>query len=217
MKLFPRRACLITAMAALVATPILTTPAWAAPRPFMGTEAELGNAKAPITVVEYASASCPHCARFNNEVFPEFKAKYIDTGKVHYVLRELLTEPQDFAAAGFITARCAGKDNYLNAVDAIFHDQAKMYQSGDLLGGLRAVGARFGLSKADLDACLKDPKAVNALKARVEAADKAGVESTPTFVINGKKLEGEQTLGDLMLVIEPMLASINAGGSGQIN
>jgi protein-disulfide isomerase len=205
----------MTAASALAATPILTSQALAAPQPFMGEQGELGNPKAPITVIEYASASCPHCARFNNNVFPEFKAKYIDTGKVRYALRELLTEPQDFAAAGFLTARCAGKANYLNAVDAIFHDQEKMYQSGDLIGGLQAVGARFGLSKADIDTCLRDPKAVAALKSRVAAAEQAGVDSTPTFIINGKKLEGEVGLGDLMEVIEPMLASINAGGHGQ--
>jgi len=206
-----RRACMMTAASALAAAPVRTARALAAPAPFLGEAGEMGNPKAPISVVEYASASCPHCARFNNNVFPEFKAKYIDTGKVHYQLRELLTEPQDFAAAGFLTARCAGKDNYLKVVDAIFHDQEKMYQSGDLIGGLRAVGARFGLSKDELDACLRDPKAVAALKARVADAEKAGVNSTPTFIINGKKLEGETTLGDLMLVIEPMLAAINAG------
>ncbi|HUO23991.1 MAG TPA: DsbA family protein [Caulobacteraceae bacterium] len=211
MKLLSRRACTIAAAVLALAA---SAPALAAPQPFMGDAAVLGNAKAPITVVEYASASCPHCARFNNEVFPAFKAKYIDTGKVHYEFRELLTEPQDFAAAGFLTARCAGQANYLGVVDAIFHDQQKMYESGDLIGGLQAIGARFGLSKADMDACLRDPKAVKALQARVESAEKAGVESTPTFFINGKKLEGEQSLGDLMLVIEPMLARINAGGAG---
>ena len=201
----------LAAALALLAAPGLTS---AAPRPFMGDQIELGSAKAPITVIEYASASCPHCARFNNNVFPEFKAKYIDTGKVRYVLRELLTPPQEFAAAGFLTARCAGQDKYLPVLDAIFHDQDKIYESGDLIGGLHAIGKRFGLSDAEIDACIKDPKADKALETRLNAAEKSGIDGTPTFLINGKKLEGEVTLGDLMLVIEPMLAAINANGHG---
>src|SRR5579871_3142309 len=72
----------------------------------------LGSPKAKVTVIEYASASCPHCARFNNEVFPAFKAKYVDTGRVFYVFREFLTEPASLAAAAFLTARCAGKGKY---------------------------------------------------------------------------------------------------------
>lgn len=202
-----RRLCL-----ALAALMLAGAPALAAPKPYLGEEVDLGNPKAPITVVEYASASCPHCARFNNDVFPAFKAKYIDTGKVHYVLRELLTEPQDFAAAGFLTARCAGRDRYLAVLDAIFHDQQKIYESGDLLGGLQAIGQKFGLSEADVKACIADHAAVDALNARLAAAEKAGIDSTPTFIINGRKLEGETSLGDLMLVIEPMLAAMAAGG-----
>src|SRR5665213_2186956 len=83
----------------------------------------MGDPRAKVTVVEYASASCPHCARFNNDVFPAFKAKYIDTGKVRYVLREFLTEPVQVAAAGFLLARCAGKGKYFGALDDFFHGQ----------------------------------------------------------------------------------------------
>jgi protein-disulfide isomerase len=186
---------------------ILTAaPALAAPAPFMGDEATLGNPKAKVTVKEYASASCPHCAWFNNEVFPLFKAKYIDTGKVHYVFRELLTQPQEFAAAGFLTARCAGEAKYLAVLDAIFHDQARMYETGDLSDGLHAIGRKFGLTNAQLDACIQDPKALEALQSRLKLADKDGVQSTPTFFINGVKHEGEMSLGDLDAVIGPMLA-----------
>jgi protein-disulfide isomerase len=212
MTLSTRRFCVAMTLLAMAFATLSCGPVLAAPKPFLGPEAELGSPKAPITVVEYASASCPHCARFNNNVFPEFKAKYIDTGKVHYVLRELLTSPQQFAAAGFLTARCAGKDNYLPVLDAIFHDQEKIYKSGDLLGGLDVIGQRFGLSKADIAACLNDKTAVEALQARLAEAEKASVDSTPTFFINGKKLEGEVGLGDLMEVIEPMLAVVAAGG-----
>src|SRR5580700_5997879 len=96
----------------------------------------LGNPKAKVTVVEYASASCPHCAHFNNEVFPAFKAKYIDTGMVHYVFREFLTPPAEVAAASFLIARCAGRDKYFSVLDTIFRGQEQMYQSGDIRGAL---------------------------------------------------------------------------------
>src|SRR5277367_1630408 len=96
----------------------------------------LGNASAKVTVIEYASASCPHCAEFNNDVFPAFKAKYIDSGKIHYVFREFLTPPVPVAASGFLIARCAGKDKYFSVLDAIYHGQEAMYQSGDYHGAL---------------------------------------------------------------------------------
>src|SRR4051812_29860044 len=76
----------------------------------------MGDAKAKVQFTEYASASCAHCARFNNEVFPALKAKYIDTGKVHYTLKEFLTPPENVAAAGFLLARCAGKDKYFTVL-----------------------------------------------------------------------------------------------------
>src|SRR5580700_5874084 len=97
---------------------------------------QMGNPQAKVTVVEYASASCPHCADFNNEVFPAFKAKYIDTGKIHYVFREFLTPPAEVAAASFLIARCAGRDKYFSVLDTIFRGQEQMYQSGDIRGAL---------------------------------------------------------------------------------
>ena len=99
----------------------------------------MGDPKAPVKMVEYASASCTHCATFNNEVFPAFKAKYIDTGKVHYTLKEFLTPPNELAAAGFLTARCAGKDKYFTVLDAIFRGQQEIFQTGDMRGVLLRV------------------------------------------------------------------------------
>ncbi len=189
-----------------------SAPASAAPKPFLGPEVDLGNPKAPITVIEYGSASCPHCARFNNNVFPAFKAKYIDTGKVHFIFREFLTDPAEFAAAAFLMSRCAGRDKYLPILDAVFQNQDKIFHSGDLPGGLLAVGQGFGLSKADEEACIHDPAAQKALEARVTQARTDGIDGTPTFLINKERVEGETTLGDLMLVIEPMLAAMAVNG-----
>jgi len=150
----------------------------------------LGNPKAKVTVVEYASASCPHCAHFNNEVFPAFKAKYIDTGRVHYVFREFLTPPAEVAAASFLIARCAGRDKYFNVLDTIFRGQAQMYQSGDIKGALLHAAEGAGMTDAQFDACLTNEAAGDALSARVQHyAKDDGIDSTPTFVINGKKMD----------------------------
>ena len=171
-------------------------------------ENSMGNAKAKVTMIEYASVTCPHCARFNEDVFPAFKAKYIDTGKVRYIFREFLTPPQQVAAAGFLMARCAGKDKYFSVVDAIFHSQQEMFtQGGDVRGVLFRIGRSAGLTDDKINSCIQDEKALKDLNDRFEKAinvDK--IDGTPTFVINGKKLEsGEKTLAQLDAEIQPLL------------
>ena len=159
----------------------------------------MGDAAAKIKVVEYASASCSHCARFNNEVFPEFKKKYIDTGKVYYTLKEFLTPPNELAAAGFLTARCAGKDKYFNVLDAIYHAQAEIFQTGDMRGVLLRIAQGTGMTEKQFDACITDEKALKALNDRVDAGMKADkITGTPTFIVNGKQIaSGEVSLGQL--------------------
>jgi len=159
----------------------------------------LGDPKAKIQVIEYASASCSHCARFNNTVFPAFKAKYIDSGRAHYTLKEFLTPPNEVSAAGFLLARCTGKDRYFSTLDAVFKAQDAMFQSGDFHGGLLAIAKAQGLTEAQFTACLSDKAAAQALNARVEKAVKEDrIDSTPTFVVNGVKIgSGEMTLPDL--------------------
>ena len=159
----------------------------------------MGKADAPIKMIEYASASCSHCARFNNDVMPAFKAKYIDTGKVHYTLKEFLTPPVEVAAAGFLTARCAGKDKYFSVLDAIFRSQEEMFQSGDMRGVLLRVAQSAGMTEQQFNACITDETALKALNERVEKASKAEkITGTPTFIINGKQVaSGEVTLAQL--------------------
>jgi protein-disulfide isomerase len=166
-------------------------------------EMSLGNAQAKVTVIEYASASCPHCAAFNNDVFPAFKAKYIDTGQVHYIFREFLTNPVPFAAAGFLTARCAGKDKYFSVLDAIFKGQDAIYQSGDMRGGLLRIAQSAGMSEKQFNDCISNPDALKALNDRFEKAQTVDhIDSTPSFVINGKLVEGEQGLAQLDAAIK---------------
>ena len=201
-----RLALQLTAVGLACARPAMAAAPAAGVRP---DDMTLGDPAAKVTVVEYASASCPHCARFNNNVFPDFRKKYIDTGKVHYVFREFLTQPVEVAMAGFLLARCAGKDKYFSVLDDYFRGQEEMYRTGNAGALINAVGARAGLSAQQINSCLGDEASAQALNNRVTRyANEDGVDSTPTFLINGKKLAGldhEVNLADLDGAISPLL------------
>ena len=185
------------AVAVLGAVALCAGSALAAPP--LPDDMTLGDPKAKVKLVEYASLSCSHCATFNNQVFPAFKKKYIDTGKVHYTLREILTPPAQVAAAGYLTARCAGKDKYFTVVDAVFRGHDEMVKTGDARAVLVAAAQAGGLSEAQFEACLSDEAALQALNARVSRNAKQGeIAGTPTFVFNGVKVkEGEMTADEL--------------------
>ncbi|MEI9890840.1 MAG: DsbA family protein [Caulobacteraceae bacterium] len=177
----------------------------AAAKASVAMEESMGNPKAKVTLVEYGSAACPHCARINNDVLPELKKKYIDTGKVRYVFREILTDPVPFAGTAFMMARCGGDKDYFAVLDDVFHQQQAIYDSGDLPGGLLKIGAKYGLDKDKINACMDDA-AVSALDMRNAQASKDGVKASPTFLIGDQKLEGEKTVAELSDAIEQQLA-----------
>jgi protein-disulfide isomerase len=179
----------------------------AASGPDLADQQTMGNPKAKVEVVEYASASCPHCARFATDVFPAFKKKYIDTGKVHFTFREVLTEPAPVAAAGFMIARCAGPGKYFTTLDGVFRSQKEWYAGADVRGSLLKVAQSQGMTEAQFEACISNEAAQKALNERVEKyTTKDNVDSTPTFFVNGKRLTGEQTLADLDKAIGPAAA-----------
>jgi protein-disulfide isomerase len=156
----------------------------------------LGSATAPVTVIEYASVACPVCGDFANSQFPAFKKTYIDSGQVRYVFREILAHDTHMAAAGFLTARCAGKDKYFETLDAIFKDQANI--ETDVNGGLLKVAKQVGLSDKQFQECLSDTKAIDALNARVMKNSTDGkITGTPTFDINGHRIESLPQPGEL--------------------
>ena len=173
----------------------------------------LGNPSAKVTVIEYASVACPVCAEFNNTTFDDFKKKYIDTGKIHYVFRESMTGNQALAGSGFLLARCAGKDNYFKVTDAVFRSQDQMYEPGseNLRPGaarevLSRIAQQVGMNDDQLNKCLTDSKAINALNERViKFAKQDEIQATPTFIINGKKYEGDKTLAQLDAILQPLL------------
>jgi protein-disulfide isomerase len=209
---FSRRAAALLALSALTlsAMTLAACQQKAAAPAVTADEMTLGNPQAKVTVVEYASAGCPFCARFNIEQFPAFRTKYIDTGKVHYVFREVLVGGGSeiaLGAAGFLTARCAGKDKYFTVLDQVFRAQEQIYRSGDIKAGLLPIAKANGLSEKQFEACIDDEAAINAMNARSEKAGQAGVAATPTFFINGKKtFEGVPTPEQLDAAIQAALA-----------
>jgi protein-disulfide isomerase len=187
-----RRIALAAAALALVAGPALA----GVPADAVQGDMSLGDPKAKVQVTEYASAACPHCAHFDETVFPEFKAKYIDTGRVHYTLKEFLTSPPQVAAAGFLLARCGGKEKYFPILHAVFKSQAE-WAEGDLMPIFLKVAQANGLTEAQVQSCFADKAALDALNARVQAAiDVDKINQTPTLVVNGERIEGV-SLSDL--------------------
>jgi protein-disulfide isomerase len=151
----------------------------------------LGSDKAPVTVIEYASMTCPHCAHFSMTTFPELQKRYIDTGKVRFIFREF---PLDaLAAAGFMLARCAGKDKFIPVIEALFAKQPE-WMVKEPIAPLREIAKQFGFTEQSFDACLANQKVLDDIQeVRDRAAGKLGVNSTPTFFINGKRYVGDQS------------------------
>jgi protein-disulfide isomerase len=178
----------------------LVLAACAKPPVPVGPDMSLGDPKAPVKVVEYASVACPVCGRWYREVYPAFKAKYIDTGKVYYTFREMLVgdaSEQSMAAAGFLLARCAGRDKYFSVVDGVFRNQLDIYN--DPKGGLLKIAKANGIDENRFDTCTNDGAAITALNTRVQnyAIDNH-INATPTFVVNGTAMEaGYHTLAEL--------------------
>lgn len=151
----------------------------------------LGKADAPITVVEYFSLNCPHCARFAEDPFPKIKSEWIDTGKVKWVMRDFPLN--DVALAAAMIAHCSG-DRYLAFVDAFFKTQASWAAAKDPLAEIKTVARLGGMDSAAVDKCLADDAMLAAINARAsEATDKLKVNSTPSFLINGQLAVGEKT------------------------
>jgi len=168
-------------------------------------EKMLGKADAPVTLIEYASMTCSHCANFDTKVFPTLKSKYIDAGKVRYLLREFPLDP--LAAAGFMLARCAD-DKYYDVVDALFQTQQKWAFVRDPLPQLLAIAKQLGFTQQSFDECLANQKVLDGIDwVRQRAAEKFGVNSTPTFFINGNIHRGEMTLEETEKALEPYLKS----------
>jgi protein-disulfide isomerase len=168
----------------------------------------LGPAHAPVTITEYASMTCPHCAAFDTNVFPKIKSEYIDTGKVRYVFREF---PLDIkAAAGSMLARCIAKDDpskYFAVVDMLFKQQNDWVMK-NTTETLTRIGKQAGLSQQQVEDCLKDQALLDKIEADQKyASEVLKVDSTPTFFINGDRIKGEASFEEFEKKIKPLLKS----------
>jgi protein-disulfide isomerase len=165
----------------------------------------LGKADAPVTIVEYASMTCPHCASFHKTTYPALKSKYIDTGKVRFVFREFPLD--DLAVAASMLARCAGGEKSMAMIDVLFASQDK-WAVRDPIPPLLQIAKQAGFTQASFDTCLKDQKLYNDILAVRERGSKEfKVESTPTLFVNGKLQKGGATIEELDKLIQPLLKS----------
>ncbi len=174
----------------------------AAPGP-LGDKA-LGAPNAPVTIYEYASLTCGHCAAFHADGFKHLKQKYIDTGKVRFILREFPLDP--IAAAGFMLAHCAGEGKYHPMVDLIFAQQRTLLSTDKPVDALLSIVRQAGFTQESFESCLKNQSfydGVNSVRQR--GVEKFKVDSTPTFFINGRKYKGALSPQELDRIIEPLL------------
>ena len=164
----------------------------------------LGNPDAPVTVIEYASPTCPHCATFHNTVYEPFKQAYIDTGKVKFILRPFVRNVQD--AVVFMLAEAAGETNYHNVIGTYFKTQTEWGTSATQRDALFAVAAQLGFTRESFDAALTNQDLFTGMEAiREQALNEFGLQGTPTFYVNGKTLSGDKTLEQLAAEIDPLV------------
>lgn len=164
-------------------------------------EMTMGPDTAKVTVIEYASATCPHCAAFYNDTFGTLKKEYIDTGKIKFVFREF--PHQDAALAAFMLARCAPKEKYFPLIDVFFATQPEWTQ--DPLAGLNKIAQQAGFTKESFEACMKNEAVAKDILAVRTKAEGFGVTGIPTFFVNGERFEGETTIEAFRAKIDPLL------------
>ena len=159
------------------------------------TDHVLGDAKAPITLIEYASFTCPHCAHFSVAVLPELKKKWVDTGKVKLIYRDFPLDQTALKAAQL--AECAGNDKYFGVIDMIFATQQKWATASDPIADLSKSLRIAGMGDAEVKACLANDAVANGVIADYRGGETLGVNSTPTLFINGELFKGARSIEEL--------------------
>jgi protein-disulfide isomerase len=163
-----------------------------------------GSPAAAITIIEYASMTCSHCAEFHEETWPLLKAKYVDSGKAKYILREFPLDP--LSTAGFMLARCAGPDKRDALIDRLFAQQKDWAFVDKPIDSLLTQVEQAGMSQADFEACLNNRDLYDSVnKTRDSAAQRFAIDSTPTFFVNGRRLDGALAIGEFDQVLQPLL------------
>jgi protein-disulfide isomerase len=164
----------------------------------------LGSESAPVTMIEYASPTCPHCANFSNTVYPQFKADYIDTGKVKFILRPFVRNVLD--AVVFMLAEAAGEGQYHNVIETFFKTQNQWGVSDKPRDAILVIAKQLGFTEQSFDTALQNQDLFDKMETmRQQALDEFNLEGTPTFYVNGKQLTGDKTLDDLKKEIDPLV------------
>ena len=181
-----------------------TGPAGAGEPAYAVGDMELGAKDAPVTIIEYASMTCSHCANFHMGPFKELKAKYIDTGKVRLVFREFPFDPLALQAS--MLARCAGKKHYFGMLNVLFKNQAKWAHSSEPQQALAKFARLGGFTEARFKACMTNQDLADMiLKSRLNGSKKFGVDSTPSFIVNGVKTSGNMTVTEWDMLLATYL------------
>ncbi len=182
-----RRQMLLGSTALVLCAPIATAMAQQAP--YASGDMAMGAADAPITIIEYASMTCPHCKNFHETTWPELKANWIETGKVRFIFREFPFDRPGLTAA--MLARCGGEQRFFSFIDVLFQQQARWSRSSDPMGALRNIGALGGVVGDRFDQCMSNPDLEQEiLNSRLKGHQEFKVNATPTLIINGEKNEG---------------------------
>ena len=177
--------------------------ATSAPPPVTAEDRILGRADAPVTVIEYASMTCGHCANFHINIWPTLKKEFVDTGKVRFIIREFPFDPRSTAA--FMLARCVGDDKWYATVDLMFRSQSTWARASDGKQGFLSALSMTGLDEKQLEACLADQALLDNVNKIAATGRELGVTSTPTFFINGNKYEGVIPVDEFRSIVEPLL------------
>lgn len=180
-----------------------------------GTLAEmsLGRADAPVTIVQYASLTCPHCRAFHRETFPEFKRTYIDTGKVRYILREFPIGKQSGNAT--VALRCAPPAKYFALYGKFMEQQSSWVSQEVRLEPIFAVAKQVGMTQAQFDSCLKNQAMIDGLKWVKDRGRTLGIIGTPNFFVQGKLVKKTLTMSDIREMVEPLLSAPRAAAMAQ--
>jgi protein-disulfide isomerase len=164
----------------------------------------LGSETAPVTVIEYASPTCPHCAAFHNDVYPAFKTEYVETGKVRFVVRPFVRNVLD--AVVFMLAEAAGADQYHSVIETYFRTQGQWGTSETPRDALLAIALQLGFTEESFEAALTNQELFTAMETmREQALDEFGLTGTPTFYVNGMQLTGDKTIEEMRAAVDPMV------------
>lgn len=191
---------LILALTLMLAAPAAAQQTPSAPPAAHASDRVLGRADAPVTVIEYASFTCHLCADWHQLVLPEFKRRFIDTGRVKLVFRNLPTAPPELALPAAALARCAAPERFFDTAAALFRGQDALFNGGSQDDWYAAAVQASGRTRAQIDACVARPEIRNLIETEIAQATAAGVHGTPAFFVNGRQTT-DRSLGGLEFAI----------------